>query len=467
MALRLITPDRSPQLLISPNIRDWIPEDDLVYFIIDALEKMALPQFHVNSRGSGSKQYCPRMMLGLLIYCYATGRFSSRRIEAATYRDVPVRVLCGNLHPDHDTICTFRRENKEAFESSFTQVLELAQQMKLLRVGEVSVDGTKIKANASKHAAVSYDRAGEMVEQLRLEVQELMRKAEDADSTPLEDGLSIPAEIKRREDRLAQLEVARKEIEKRARERAAGQQEEYKSKVDARQARRDRGETVRGREPVAPDETPRGKDQYNFSDPQSRIMKAGNGDHFEQSYNAQAAVDADGSLLIVGQRVTEHCNDKQELVPTVEAIPPELGKVKAAIADTGFYSEEAVKQVEAKGIEAYVAVEKGSHHKTVADLEKQPQPAPLPEDASAKEEMVHRLRTPEGKETYSKRHQTVEPVFGIIKEAMGFRQFLMRGIEKVSIEWNLITLAYNLKRLHTLSHGTTQGGVCQAAAKGT
>jgi hypothetical protein len=237
--------------------------------------------------------------------------------------------------------------------------------------------------------------------------------------------------------------------------------------VNARQTRRDRGETVRGREPVAPDETPRGKDQYNFTDPESRIMKAGSGDHFEQSFNAQAAVDADGSMLILGQRVTEHCNDKQELVPTMEAIAPELGEIGAVIADTGFYSEKAVGQVEAKGVEAYVAVEKGSHHKTVTDLEKQPQPAPLPEDASAKEKMVHRLRSEEGKETYGKRHQTVEPVFGIIKEALGFRQFLLRGIEKVSIEWNLVTLAYNFKRLHTLSHGTTRGGVCPAAAKGT
>ncbi|MEO6908716.1 MAG: transposase, partial [Abditibacteriaceae bacterium] len=369
--------------------------------------------------------------------------------------------------PDHDTICTFRRNNKEAFESSFIQVLELAQEMKLLRVGKVSVDGTKIKANASKHAAVSYERAGEMTEQLRLEVQELMQKAEDADSTPLEDGLSIPQEIKRREDRMAQLEMARKEIEKRSQARAAAEQEEYKSKVAARKARRDRGETVRGREPVVPDETPRGKDQYNFTDPQSRIMKAGSGDHFAQSYNAQAAVDAESSMLILGQRVTEHCNDKRELAPTVEAIAPELGEIEVVIADSGFYSESAVAQVEAKGIEAYVAVEKGRHHKTVADLEKQPQPTPLPEDASAKEKMVHRLRTPGGKETYSKRHQTVEPVFGIIKQALGFRQFLLRGIEKVSIEWNLITLAYNFKRLHTLSHEMTRGGVCPAAAKRT
>jgi len=404
-------------------------------------------------------------MLGLLVYCYATGRFSSRQIEAATYRDVAVRVLCDGKHPDHDTICKFRRRNKEAFAACFVQVLELAQAMKLLRVGKVSVDGTKVKASASKHAAVSYGRAGELIKRLREEVQQLMQKAEEADSAPLEDGLSIPQEIKRREERVAQMEKARAEIELRARQRAESQQQEYQSKVEERAARRARGERMRGQEPKPPEETPQEKDQYNFTDPQSRIMKAGSGAHFEQAYNAQAAVDAEGSLLILGQRVTEHCNDKQELVQTVDSIVEETGELEAVIADTGYYSETAVKELEERGIPAYVAVEKGHHHKTVADLEQRRDPAPLPDEATAKEKMVHRLRTREGKEIYRLRHQTVEPVFGIIKQILGFRQFLLRGKVKVSLEWNVVTLAYNFKRLHKLVQGNTRGGVCPARDK--
>jgi len=465
MPARLNIPDRNPHLLISPNLHDWLPEDDLVYFVIEAIDGMKLPQFHINGRGTGSEQYCPRMMLGLLIYSYATGRFSSRQIEQATYRDVAVRVLCANKHPDHDTICKFRRNNKAAFEACFLRVLELAQEMKLLRVGTVSVDGTKIKASASKHAAVSYDRAGEIIKQLRLEVAALMQKAQDADSTPLADGLSIPEEIKRREARAAQMEKARAEIEARARERASAQQKEYQSKVQARATRRARGERVRGKEPTPPDETPRDKDQYNFSDPESRIMKAGSGAHFEQGYNAQAAVDAEGSMLVVGRRVTEQCNDKEELSETVDSIARETGEVKAVIADTGYYSEKEVEKLEEAGMIAYVAVEKGHHHQSVADLEKRPDPAPLPDDATAREKMVYRLRSKVGREIYRLRHQSVEPVFGIIKQTMGFRQFLMRGKEKVSLEWNIVTLAYNFKRLHKLSQGETRGGVCPAAAK--
>lgn len=457
MSSRLKVPDRNPHLLISPNLHDWLEDDDLVYFVQEALEGMKLPQLHVNHRGTGSAQYCPRMMLGLLIYSYATGRFSSRQIESATYRDVAVRVLCGNLHPDHDTICRFRRNNRPSIESCFVQVLELAQAMRLLRVGTVAIDGTKVKANASKHAAVSYDRSGKLIERWREEVGQLMQKAEDADSTPLEDGLNIPDEIKLRQVRIARMEKARAEIELRASERSQAGQEEYRSKVQARAARRARGEAVRGKEPGPPAQEPRDKDQYNFTDPGSRIMKAGGGAHFEQAYNAQAAVDTQGSLLVLGQRVTEHCNDKQELIATVDSIAVGADEIEAVLADTGYFSQAAVEALSGKGIAAYIAVEKGHHHKTVEDLEVRPDPSPPPEDATAQEQMLHRLRTKEGKERYRLRHQTVEPVFGIIKQVLGFRQFLMRGREKVAVEWNLVTLAYNVKRLHRLTRGVFRG----------
>jgi hypothetical protein len=397
------------------------------------------------------------MMLALLIYCYATGRFGSRAIEAATHSDVAVRYLCANTHPDHDSICAFRTANESAFRAAFVRVLELAHHLRLTKVGAVSVDGTKIQANASKHAAVSYARAGEMIEQLELEVKELIERARQAEAQESQEPLDIPAELTRREKRQAALQQARQVIEERAQEMAAAQQEEYKAKVAARQAQRDAGKKPRGKEPTPPSEAPDPQAQYNFTDPESRIMKAGSGNHFEQAYNAQAAVDE--AMLIVGQRVSESPNDKQQLVPTVAAISPVVAaQVQAVLVDSGFYSEAAVSAVEdrpeggASGVTVYAAVEKHSHHKTVADLLPQPEPAAPGSEASAKEIMAHRLQTLTGKALYKLRKQTVEPVFGIIKEVMGFRRFLLRGRAKVSLEWTLVCVSYNLKRLFTLKN---------------
>jgi Transposase DDE domain/Transposase domain (DUF772) len=409
----------------------------------------------VNHRGTGSAQYPPTMMLALLIYCYATGRFGSRTIEAATHSDVAVRFLCANTHPDHDSICTFRRENKAAFEAAFVTVLQLAHQLRLTRVGTVSVDGTKIAANASKHAAVSYQRAGELITRFQLEVQELTTRAEQADVKQAQEPLDIPAELARREKRIESLKQARQIIETQAQERAAAEQAEHQAKVAERQSQRDAGKKPRGPEPKAPDDKPGDKDQYNFTDPESRIMKAGNGKHFEQAYNAQAAVDA--AMLIVGQRVSVAANDKQELAADVQVISPVVkAEVKAVLADSGFYSEAMVKAVEqpstgkASGMTVYAAVDKQSHHRSVTELLPQPEPEPLAENASAKEQMAHRMKTQAGRTLYKLRKQTVEPVFGIIKEVLGFRRFLLRGREKVSLEWLLVCVSYNLKRLFTL-----------------
>jgi hypothetical protein len=322
----------------------------------------------------------------------------------------------------------------------------------------VAADGTKVLANASKHSAVSYQRAGEMIEQLELEVKQLLAKAEQADATPLQDGLSIPEEITRRQERKAALAQARAEIEARAQARYAAQLAEHEAKLAERAAKQERGEKVGGKPPQPPTPEPDAKDQYNFTDAESRIMKAGNGNHFEQSYNAQAAVDVD-SRLIVGQRVSQSPNDKQELVPTLAAIPPEAGPVATALVDSGFFSAAAVQQIEqtadgqATGTTVYAAVEKTGHHRSVSDLEVRPEPEPPPADASATEVMRHRLRTSAGRTLYKLRQQTVEPVFGIIKSGLGFRQFRLRGREKVSLEWTLVCLAYNLKRLHRLGAG--------------
>ena len=460
MAARFVTIDRDTPLLLPRNLREWVPADHLVHFILDAVDSLDLRQVRVNTRGTGSEQYPPAMLLSLLLYSYATGTFGSRRIEQSTHDSVPVRLLTADTHPDHDTLCTFRRENQALLTASFVQVLQLAQQLKLLKFGQLTVaaDGTKVAAYASKHSAVSYQRAGEMIEQLELEVKQLLAKAEQADATPLQDGLTIPEEITRRQERKAALAQARVEIEARAHARYAAQLAEHEAKLAARAAKEERGEKVGGKPPQAPTPEPQAKDQYNFTDPESRIMKAGGGQHFEQSYNAQAAVEVE-SRLIVGQCVSQAPNDKQELVPTLAAIPAEVGPVAVALVDSGFFSEAAVRQIEqsetgaATGTTVYAAVAKTGHHRSVADLEKQPEPTPPAADASGIEVMGHRLKTSAGKALYKLRQQTVEPVFGIIKSVLGFRQFRLRGRAKVALEWTLVCLAYNLKRLHRLGAG--------------
>ena len=462
MAARFVNVDRQTPLFLPCDLREWLPADHLVHLILDAVEQIPTGHFHVNHRGTGSEQYPPTMMLALLIHCYATGRFGSRTIEAATHSDVAVRFLCANLHPDHDSICTFRRENKAAFEAAFVTVLQLAHQLRLTRVGTVSVDGTKIQANASKHAAVSYQRAGELITRFQLEVAELTTRAEQADVKQSKETLDIPAELARRDKRIESLKHARQIIEAQAKEMAAAKQVEHQSKVAQRQAKRDAGKKPRGPEPKAPDDKPDGKDQYNFTDPESRIMKAGNGKHFEQAYNAQAVVDE--AMMIVGQRVSVAANDKQELASDVAAISSVVkAEVKVVLADSGYYSEAMVRDVEQKsdgtesGLTVYAAVEKQSHHKSVADLLPQAEPEPLAENASAKEKMAHRMKTQTGKALYKLRKQTVEPVFGIIKEVLGFRRFLLRGREKVSLEWLLVCVSYNLKRMFTLKRLAVAG----------
>lgn len=457
MGPRFVNIDHDTPLLMPPDVRDWVPDDHLVHFILDAVDALDLRHVRVNHRGTGSQQYPPHTLLALLIYSYATGIFGSRRIEQSTYDSVPVRLLCADTHPDHDTICTFRRQNKELLTESFVKVLQLAQELKVLRFGQLTVaaDGTKVMANASKHSAVSYERAGEMITQFEVEVQQLVAKAAQADATPLQEGLSIPKEIKRREQRCSALARARAQIEARAQARYAVELAEHQAKLAARTARQERGEKVTGPPPKPPTPTPGPKEQYNFTDDQSRIMKAGNGDHFEQSYNAQAAVEVE-SRLIVGQGVSQAPNDKQQLVPTLATIPAEVGSVAQVLVDSGFFSEKAVTQIEQApngqptGTTVYAAVEKTSHHRSVADLEKSVQPEPPPAGASVTEVMRHRLRTAAGKAIYGLRQQTVEPVFGIIKSVLGFRQFLLRGQEKVSLEWTLVCLAYNFKRLHRM-----------------
>jgi transposase len=439
-------------MLLPPDLRSWVPENHIVHFLIEAVDRLPNGSYRYNHRGSGSAQYPPEMMLTLLIYSYIAGRFSSRLIEESTHSDVIARYICGgDLHPDHDTLCTFRRENRNLFTQAFTEVLVMAAQIGgLKKVGTVSVDGTKIKANASRHAAVSYGRAAQQMEMLRGEVEKLTAKAEAADSTPLEDGLSLPEEIARRETRIAKLDEARGAIEERYREeQLAEKRAAYEEKKRKREEERKQGRKPKGKEPKPPREEPPDSSQINFTDPESRIMKTRTG--YEQCYNAQAGVDADTMLIVEGY-VTEHPNDKREIETHLKALKDAGHEPDHALFDSGYYSEEQVaKAEETEGAPVvHVAVGRHRHGLRVEDLERRSDPPAPGEAAGTKERMAHRLQTREGRERYKLRKQTVEPVFGIIKEAMGFRQMSMRGKEKAETEWTLVCLSYNLKRLFNL-----------------
>ena len=452
MSARFVNIDHDTPMLLPPDLRDWVSPGHMVHFVMDAVKALDLSLAHINERGTGHAQYPPAMMLGLLIYCYSTGVFASRRIETLTHENVAVRFLTGDTHPDHDSICKFRRENKALLAHAFHQVLELAALSHILKVGDITVaiDGTKILANASKHSAVSH---GHAVEQMKLageQIAQLLEKAEDADSTPLQDGLTIPEEIQRRQDRIAKLREATRVMEQRAKERLIEEQAAYQEKLAARQAKeQSTGKKPKGKAPQPPEEGPRAKDQYNFTDPESRIMKVRGG--FEQSYNAQAAVEVE-SMLIVGQHVTDQANDKQQLIPTLAVVSPVITQVSNVLVDSGYYSENAVLTVEVADPDTtvYAAMKRQPHGRSIAQLETRDDPPPPPADAPVAERMAHRLDTAAGKQLYGLRKQTVEPVFGIIKEAIGFRRFLLRGQEKVELEWTLMSTSYNLKRLFKL-----------------
>ena len=456
MAARFITVDHDTALLLPPDLRDWVPADHMVHFIMDAVSLLNLDQARVNERGTGDAQYPPSLMLGLLIYCYATGTFSSRRIERLTFESVAGRYLCADTHPDHDSICKFRRENKALLESSFHQVLECAARAKVLKVGDIvlAADGTKILASASRHSAVSHGHAVTQMKLLEEEVAQLLAKAEAADSTPLQDGLSVPQEVGRRTERIAKIKQALTVIEERAKERHREEQAVYESKIKERtEKEKTTGKKSGGRAPQPPKEDPRDTDQYNFTDPESRIMKAGSGEHFEQSYNAQAAVEIT-SRLIVAQRVSAAPNDKEQLAPTLQALSPVVESVAAVLTDSGFYSEAAVEHIERhsgqsalQNITVYAATGRQRHGRSVAELEQRDDPPAPPEGSPVAVIMAHRMATKAGKTLYAQRKQTVEPVFGIIKAAMGFRQFLLRGLSQVQLEWTLVSMSYNLKRL--------------------
>ena len=448
MALRLKKIDRNTPLLLPPDLRDWVAEDDLVHFVIQAVERLPLSTFALNHKGCGDEQYSPHTLLALLIYCYANGLFSSRRIERATYRDVAVRYLTADTHPDHDTICAFRRNNMEAIAAAFVDVLELARELKLLSLGTVSVDGTHIKANASKDKNVTYQRAQELRTLLRQDVEQLLQQAERADQQD-RDPQKLPKEIARREKLLQKMDQACARLEERAQARALAQRAEYERKLAARQ---ERGGS--GPQPKPPSGTPAPDEQINLTDPDARLMRKNMREGYTQSYNAQAVVDVGASRLIVGQCLSDCPSDAWQLEPDLQSIPAGLGQPLAAMADCGFSNKKVFQHLRQQrpALELYVSVQREDAHaerrydyrppEKLSSLKKVTDPV-----LSA---MTAKLKTPEGKKMYRQRASTIEPVFGIIKAALGFRQFLLRGIKKVTGEWSLVCLAYNLKRLHRL-----------------
>ena len=452
MAHRFKDTDRKTPLLLPPDLRDWVAEDDLVHFVIQAVERLPLSTFAVNHKGCGDEQYPPHMMLALLIYSYANGLFGSRRIERATYRDIAVRYLTADTHPDHDTICTFRRNNLEAIARAFVDVLELAQELKLLKLGTVSLDGTHIKASASKDKNVTYERAQQLRTQLRQDVNQLLQQAERADQK--EDPQKLPQEIARRETLLQKMDAACARLEQRAQERAAVERADYERKVAAREQREG---SAKGPEPKPPQDTPEPDEQINLTDPDARLMRKSKRESYTQSYNAQAVVDAGESRLIVGQRVSDCASDAGQLEPDLQSIPQPLGQPKQALADCGYVDAEVFQRVgqQRPDLDLYVSVHREDAHAErrydYRPLDKIKKPKAIKDPVLLA--MADKLKTSEGKTIYRQRACTVEPVFGIIKAALGFRQFLLRGMNKVSGEWNLVCLTYNLKRLHRLGAG--------------
>lgn len=446
---RFIPFSREQQYLLPPSMNDWLPENHLARFIVEVVEQLDLSKLIRRFSGCGAAAYHPAMMLGLLVYGYATGVFSSRKIERATYDSVAFRYIAAEQHPDHDTLANFRKTFLVELEDLFVQVLTVAQTMNLVKVGQISLDGTKVKANASKHKALSHGHIEKLEGQLREEVQALLKRALEADQEELADGIDLPEEIARREDRLKALEEAKAKIAERVKERDEQARKEYEEKVAGREAQRVAGQKPKGREPQAPQTGPRAKDQINLTDEESRIMPGHDG--FVQGYNSQVAVDVE-TMLVVAASVSQQTNDKQQVEPMlaeIEKLPAAMGQPQALLADSGYFSANNVKACSEQQIEPLIAMGRDSHHVPLG--ERLHPDAPAPETEDPVEKMAWTLKTKAGKARYAKRKSTVEPVFGIIKQVLGFRQFSLRGLEAVSGEWKLVTMAFNLKRMHALA----------------
>jgi transposase len=442
-------------LLLPPDLQQWLPEGHLALFVsdlVDELDLSAILDEYEKGDGRGYPPYHPVMMVKLLVYGYSIGVVSSRRIERGTYEDVAFRVLAANQHPDHDSIAGFRKRHLQALAGLFLQVLKLCEKAGLVKLGHIAVDGTKIRANASKHKAMSYGRMTQTEKRLEAEMIALLEEAQRIDDA--EDALygkdkrgdELPDELGRRVSRLKKIREAKAALEHEAREAAEQKAADARAKIEERKRTAEQtGKKPGGHDPKVPDPesaVPDEKAQKNFTDPESRIMKDGATKSFEQCYNAQAAVCAHAQIIVAAE-VVQTPTDKQQLVPMLEAVDANTGrKPEQASADSGYFSTAAVNSERVAGIELYVPPDKVKHGEpTPAD------PEPLAEDASVIARMRHKLKTSVGRQIYGKRKAVVEPVFGQIKEARRFRRFSFRGVTAVQAEWSLVCLTHNLLKL--------------------
>ena len=446
---RFIVVDYEATLDLTVTLRECLPPDHLACFVVDVIAQLDLDCIYIHYGTRGGKAYAPEILLGLLFYGYTTGVFSSRKIEKATYESIPFRFIAGNRHPDHDTIADFRKTFLPEIGELFVQVLLLAQEAGVLELGNISLDGSKVHADASKSKAVSYKRLLELEILLQQEVQGLLALSEQADQSELPEGLVVEEEVAYRQGRLLNLAQAKATLDDRAQERYDAELAEYEAKIQAREEKAEQtGHKPRGRVPQPPTPGPRDKDQYNFTDPDSRIMKNSNNQGFDQHYNTQIAVEQE-SFLIVANTLSNHPNDYAEMEPTLDAIPAELGTPEAAAMDNGYFSEANATTCEDRDIEPYIATGREPHHRSWKDYFAELS-APPPADASLTVRMAYKLQTEIGQAIYRLRKCTVEPVIGIIKEVLGFRQFSLRGLRAAAGEWCLVCLAFNLKRWHVL-----------------
>ncbi len=442
---------------VSP--REVLPEDDLVFFLLDLMPQMDLSAFHQYYAGElrGQPPFDVTMMVTLLVYAYCMGVRSSRKMAAACERNLAFRAIVGDTPPDFRTLSDFRKIHLAAFAQLFVVVLRLAGEMGLVKLGNLSTDGTKMGANASRHKAMSYGYMNKEIERLQAEVEELLRQAEQLDAE--EDtvlgsrrGDELPDELKRRSQRLAKIQEAKARLEAEAATQAVQEQ----CRRDAAQAQRQaEGRKRRGQEPAPVDPTPEAKAQTNFTDPEAKIMKQSN-KGFDYAFNAQAVVDSEAQI-IVSAGVTTQANDKQQAVPMAQAAldnldaagiekPEEANGAPKPIpntADSGYFSEQAVAELEKMGLDPHLATGRQKHAATPLPPETT-EPATT---ATAKEKMQHKLRSAAGKALYAARKHIIEPVFGQIKGVRNIRKFLLRGLEKVSAEWNLICLTHNLLKI--------------------
>jgi len=435
------------QWLLPPSVQDWLPENDLVYFILDTVNELdisAITQKYEQEK-RGFPPYQPRMMVALLLYAYCRGIFSSRKIMQACQERLTFRVITGDDIPDFRTISDFRKLHLKELQLLFVQVLQLCQEAGLVKLGHIALDGTKVKANASRHKAMSYGRMLKEESRLKEGIKQLLEKAEAIDQQeddeygPDRRGDELPEELARRQSRLKRIREAKRVLEAKARaaaQEAQKQQEEENSK--------DNGGPKCGRKRKAISEVPADNKQYNFTDPESSIMKANNRG-WDQCGNAQAAVDSKDQVIVACD-VTNESNDKQQFEPMLEQAQENVGKdkrIKAASADSGYYSESNVECGQDKGIDVYIATGKIKHNAPVAKVHR----GRIPKNLTVKEKMARKLRTKKGRETYTKRKSIVEPVFGQIKRARGFIQFSLRGLEKMRGEWAIVCLTHNLLKL--------------------